>query len=303
MVMLKCPRCGKSVEAPEAMADAGEKCYACDLALVIADATVAEQRRHHTTEARRAIALDPNSAFRYLWLANILNSQWKPAEALEAVETAMRLDPRNRDTYLYEQGCAYFLLGRRKEAISALKRALVRNPDNFMAHCLLSIDYSFLGDEDGAHAEAAAVERYVAASPNTGTGYWALAVVLNTLGKPAEALEAVDKGMRGDLYSRVDWSWSHGVAYTLLGRPKEAISALKRHLVSYPDNFWAHAFLAVDYVELSRNDAARPEVVEALTLDPQLTVEMVFPTGSLQRKALPAEIDRFRADLHTAGLK
>jgi hypothetical protein len=56
-------------------------------------------------------------------------------------------------------------------------------------------------------------------------------------------------------------------------------------------------------MELGYNDAARAEATEALSLDPQFTVEMVFPTVSLQRKALPAEIDRFRADLHKAGLK
>ena len=56
-------------------------------------------------------------------------------------------------------------------------------------------------------------------------------------------------------------------------------------------------------MELGHNDAARAEAADALRLDPQLTVEMVFPTVSLQRKALPAEIDRFRADLHKAGLQ
>ena len=89
------------------------------------------------SEAQRGIALDPNSGDAYFWLADTLNSQAKPAEALEAVETAMRLDPLNGDTYLYEQGWAYSLLGRRKEAIPALKRDLVRYPDMFMAPSLL----------------------------------------------------------------------------------------------------------------------------------------------------------------------
>jgi hypothetical protein len=56
-------------------------------------------------------------------------------------------------------------------------------------------------------------------------------------------------------------------------------------------------------MELGNNDAARSEAAEALRLDPQFTVEMVFPTVSLQRQALPAEIDRFRADLRKAGLE
>jgi adenylate cyclase len=256
-------------------------------------------------EIQRGIALDPNSANGYLWLADILNSQWKPATALDAVETTMRRDPRNLDPYLVDQGVAYTMLGRPKEAIPAFKNCLVRFPDEVFAHSFLGSDYSFLGDEDGARREAAAVERHIAASPNSAGGYLAQAIVLNSLGEPAADLVAVDKGMR-DPHARFNypwWSQFQGLALTLLGRPKEAIPALKRHLAGYPDNFWAHAYLAVDYMELGRGDAARAEAAEAVRLYPQFTVEMVFPTVSLQRKAFPAEIDRFRADLRTAGLK
>ena len=56
-------------------------------------------------------------------------------------------------------------------------------------------------------------------------------------------------------------------------------------------------------MELGHDDAARAEVAEVQRLDPQFTVDMIFPTASLQHKAFPAEIDRFRADLHKAGLK
>jgi adenylate cyclase len=258
------------------------------------------------SEAQRGIALDPNSGDAYFWLADTLNSQAKPAEALQAVATAMRLDPLNGDTYLYEQGWAYSQLGRRKEAIPALKRDLVRYPDQFVAHSFLGSDYSFLGNEDGARAEAAAVERAVATSPKPLTAYVALADLLNSMGRPGEALVALNKAMRLDQRSRDNYfgySWIQGIAFTLLGRPKEATAALKRYLARYPDNFWAHAYLAIDYMELGQEDAARAEATEALRLDPQLIAEVVFPTVSLQRKTLPAKIDRFRADLHTAGLK
>jgi adenylate cyclase len=163
------------------------------------------------SEAQRGIALDPNSADGYFWLADILNSQVKPAEALEAVETAMRLNPLNRDTYLYEQGLAYSLLGRRKEAIPALKRDLVRYPDQFGAHSFLGSDYSFLGDEEGARAEAVAVERAIAVSPNSLTAYVALADLLNSLGslqrpswrwtRPCASIRAavtIIRGIRGN---------------------------------------------------------------------------------------------------------
>jgi tetratricopeptide (TPR) repeat protein len=102
---------------------------------------------------------------------------------------------------------------------------------------LLGSDYSFLGDDDRARAEAAAVERAIAASPNSHTAYVALAELLNSLGKPAEALVALDKAKRLDPRSRDNYSWyswDQGLALTLLGRPKEASPALKRYWLAFP---------------------------------------------------------------------
>jgi predicted Zn-dependent protease len=97
--------------------------------------------------------------------------------------------------------------------------------------------------------------------------------------------------------------YQQGRAYTLLGRWEEAIPAIKPFLARHPDDCWAHAYLAVDYIEIGNDGAARAEAAEVLRLNPQVSVEMLFPIGSLQRKALPSEIDRLRADLRKAGLK
>ncbi len=264
-----------------------------------------EQYDEAGVQAKRAIALDPNYAMAYQTLAALLDVQVKPTEALATVEKAIRLDPRNADNYVGEQGIAYMELGRWKDSIPALKRGLTRFP-NIYFHAFLANDYSFLGDEDAARAEVAEVERIVALTPNSSFGYVPLSWALNSMGKPAEALVAVNTAIRLDPRKR-DFCVCHlrfrGVAYTLLGRWQEAIDAFKRHLTHFPHNFWAHAYLAVDYMELGRDDAARAEAAEVQRLDPQLTVDMIFPTASLDHKAFPTEIDRFRDDLHKAGLK
>jgi adenylate cyclase len=123
------------------------------------------------TEAERGIALNPNSALGYFWLAEVMNNMARPAEALVAVEKAMRLDPRNRDNYLFEQGFAYTVLGRYEEAIPALKRDLALT-NNLWDHVLLVRDYTELGQEDAARAEAAEVERRVALNPNSPMVIW-----------------------------------------------------------------------------------------------------------------------------------
>jgi predicted Zn-dependent protease len=142
-----------------------------------------------------------------------LNNQTKPAEALAALDKAMRLDPRNPDNYLYEQGWAYTDLERWQDAIPPLKRYSARYPDYLWAHALLAHDYGKAGDDDAAQAEAAEVERLVATDPNSAVGYSALASVLNSLGKPADALVAVDKSMRLDPRNRHKYLFDQGRAY------------------------------------------------------------------------------------------
>jgi len=121
------------------------------------------------TEAERGIALNPNFAFGYWALAQVMNNMARPAEALVAVEKAIRLDPRNRDYYVFEQGAAYTQLGRYEEAIPALKRDLALT-NNLWDHVILAWDYIELGQEDTARAEAAEVERRSALNPNSALG-------------------------------------------------------------------------------------------------------------------------------------
>jgi tetratricopeptide (TPR) repeat protein len=263
--------------------------------------TVKAQYGLALAEAQRSIALDPNSATGYQGLADVLNNQGRSTDALAAVETAMRLDPRNSDNYLYEEGWAYFQLGRWREAIFSLKRCLARFPDHLWAHAYLADIYSLQDNEDGARAETAEIQRAIALSPNSAIRYLGLAQALDNQGRPAEGLIAVDKAMhldpRSDFYSGIQ-----GSTYTLLGRRNEAIIALKRSIARYPENFWAHAWLAVDYMESGKDDAARVEAAEVLQLNPKFAVETILPVAGMQHKAFPAETDRFRADLHKAGM-
>src|SRR5260370_18458677 len=108
-----------------------------------------------TAEAERAIALDPNSVVGYRALAELLDFSGKPGEAVGLAEKAMRLDPRNRDLYLFLEGKSYNQMGRYEEAIPILKRHLARYHNTLGAHASLVVDYTELGREDEARAEAA----------------------------------------------------------------------------------------------------------------------------------------------------
>jgi adenylate cyclase len=98
-----------------------------------------------------------------------LDFSGKPAEAVGLAEKAMRLDPRNRDFYLFHEGWAYTEMGRYAEAIPVLKRHLARYPNYVGDHLLLVVDYTELGREDEARAEAAEVLRI---SPDYSPDRW-----------------------------------------------------------------------------------------------------------------------------------
>jgi tetratricopeptide (TPR) repeat protein len=188
-----------------------------------------------------------------------------------------------------------------KESISTLKRNLDHQPDNIWANAWLAFDYSFLGDNDGARTETAEIQRTIALGPDSSIGHQALALALVAQGKPSEALAAVDKALRLD--PGHNYTWAQAWAYSQQGRVEQAIRSFKRYLADFPHNFWAHALLAADYIELGQINAGRAEVAEALRLNPQLTVEILAPAGSLNDKARPMETERFRAALREAGLK
>ncbi len=253
------------------------------------------------TEAQRSIALNPNSPLGYVWLAEVMNNMARPTEALVAVEKAMRLDPRNRNRYLSEQGHAYTELGRYEEAIPAFKRDPAFT-NNLWDHVHLAQDYVQVGQEDAAHAAAAEVERRVALNPNSPPGYWALARVMNNMAEPAQALVAAEKAMRLDPGNRDRYLSEEGFAYQGLGRYEDSITAYKGFLAVRPGIVLAHVGLAVDDIELGHDDAARAEAAEVLRLNPQFNLELIFRTVGPKGKVL-AENARWSADLRKAGLK
>jgi adenylate cyclase len=110
-------------------------------------------------DAERAIVLEPNAAIGYSDLADVLTFAGKPEAAIDPLNKAIRLDPRNGDLYLGELAFAYTVMGRYMEAIALTKRHVARFPNNMAAYSLLAVGYVELGQLDEARAEMAEVVR------------------------------------------------------------------------------------------------------------------------------------------------
>jgi tetratricopeptide (TPR) repeat protein len=101
-------------------------------------------------QAERAIVLDPNDPSGYEAMGTLLINLGRPAEALDYIRKAMRLDPQS--DYLYRLGEAQFHLERYDEAAATLLRATRLNPDDGWNYFLLAAAYGQLGREQEARS-------------------------------------------------------------------------------------------------------------------------------------------------------
>jgi TolB-like protein/Flp pilus assembly protein TadD len=104
-------------------------------------------------EFQAAVALDPNDAWSYAYLAYCLLYAGKAAEAETQIETALRLDPHFPPLFMFYRGLAQFQQNRMAEAAISLEEAVRLNPDDTWPFAYLAASYAYLGREkDGADA-------------------------------------------------------------------------------------------------------------------------------------------------------
>ena len=107
--------------------------------------TINDEHDEAIAEAERAIALDPNDPVGYFAMNRALTFAGKPAEAVDNIKKAMRLNPHYPPIYLYRLGFAQFGMERYKDTAATLERAILRVPDMENSLELLVSTYGHLG--------------------------------------------------------------------------------------------------------------------------------------------------------------
>src|SRR6266851_3726911 len=143
-------------------------------------------------------------------------------------------------------------------------------------------------------------QRAVTLAPNSSFGYFWLARILISSGRPMEALVAAEKGVRLNPRHPGYCLIQVAAAYMRMGRFKEARSTFEQALVTQPNDPAMHMWLAVVDVELGRNDDARAEAAEVLRLSPNYSLAT---WKQVYAEKDPALQERWLADLRKAGLK
>ena len=121
-------------------------------------------REHNSDEAitvlLKSVALDPSDPWNYLRLANALNFNGRPKEALSYLDAAARVDPNSwRDWRLYQTGLAEFTQEKFEDAVRSIEKMDFESPDpwaKFYALQVLVSAYAHLGRTEQA---ASALER------------------------------------------------------------------------------------------------------------------------------------------------
>ncbi|GAG01956.1 unnamed protein product, partial [marine sediment metagenome] len=131
-----------------------------------------------------------------------------------------------------------------KRAEEMLKKAISLRGKSPEAHFRLGRIYLRKKQYDEAIAES---ERAVAMAPNSALAHAVLAYILETAGRPEEAISLYEKAIR---LSPIADSWylaGLGWSYFDMGKYAEAISAFKKCLNLSPEYLHAHTYLAAAY--------------------------------------------------------
>jgi adenylate cyclase len=136
--------------------DDGHVCAHANLSWVY---TIRREYDKAIAEGKRAVTLNPGSAFALFRYAETLTYAGRPEEAVPIFEKAIRLNPLAPAGYYIAQGIALRETGRLAAAAASFKKAIERSPNCFKAHAYLAAVSSLMGRDDEAQAEAAEVLR------------------------------------------------------------------------------------------------------------------------------------------------
>jgi adenylate cyclase len=110
-------------------------------------------------QAEKGVAVNPNSAMAHVMLGKTLSFAGRWEESIPPYKKAIRLNPIPPNMYLYSLGLSYGFARQYDEAITWCEKAVREAPDSLYARIMMTVVYSWSGQDEKARAEAAEVLR------------------------------------------------------------------------------------------------------------------------------------------------
>jgi adenylate cyclase len=245
--------------------------------------TLLKTREHaklHTKEgneqvrklSKEAIALDPDYAHAYWWLAYA-----------DVMDVWFGFSKSPKESLL--------------NAIKTLQKSIDIDESFGHAYGLLGHIYSLMRQYEKA---ILAGEKAVELAPNSNSCLVWLAGTLRYIGKSDEAIPLIQKALRQSPFDQSFYLLQLGHAYRGADRYEDAIKAYRKTLQYAPDNIFAYISLTASYIFVNEEDKARDAAAEVLRINPNFSVERFSKMSPIKDKARNA---RFDEALRKAGLK
>jgi adenylate cyclase len=238
-----------------------------------------EERRRTTregnAEARRlfvkALDLDPEYAQAYVGLswAHLQSWQFLWSSSPESLERAREL----------------------------AERAIALDDSLANGHSLLGQIYLWQKEHNRALAEA---ERAIAVAPNDADGYETSAEILAWAGRGEDSIRVMRQAMRLNPHYPFYYLWTLGHASFVARQTGDAVDAFGKVVEQNPNFLPAHAYLAVLFTEMGRDEEARASWSQAQRLSPAASLASLRQRLPYRR---PADLDRFLAAAHRLGVQ
>jgi adenylate cyclase len=217
-----------------------------------------------------AIALDPNSASAYTFLA------W---------------------TYMVDRLFGKSMKESLRRAIELGQRAISLDESEAGAYASLGYFYTYAGQFDKAVAHA---ERGLALDPNSFEVLFNSGAALAFSGRPEEAIPLLHKVLRLNPFAPSLCFVTLSVAYRMAGRFDEAVEQAKRAVERNPKDLVAYLALATGCILTGREREARAAAAEVLKMNPAFSVEQFGRILPYKDKSF---VDRSIDAWRKAGLK
>ncbi len=207
------------------------------------------------TEVRRALRLDVGAAAAHTLLGIILASRrGHDAEASEALNQAIALDPNSFDGHFYLGRVAYAQQDY-PAAAKALKVAIRLNPKHAEARFFLGTVLEAAGETAAALVE---YDELCRIDPQSAIGQVGLGALLVKQGKTDDAIVTLKRAV--SINPRIfEAHWAMGRALLLADRFAEAVEALTAAVALEPSRSDAHYQLGLALKRVGRNEEAQRE--------------------------------------------
>jgi len=242
---------------------------------------------------KRAAELNNQLPAVYVTLARVHNGKGQYNLALQEIQQALKLEPRDSEALLGE-AAVYASMGQAEKAESTYKKAAALRPQRWDGYYELGVFYY----QQRRYSDAAAeFERVLEITPDNALAHATLGGMMQLLGKDAEAEKHLKQSI--ELQASYEAYTNLGALYYRERRWAESVAMTRKALEISDNNWsaWSNLGLAYEWLnrkseaeEAFRNELARLEKIATVSADDadvQVELGLMYSKWKLRAKAVP----------------